>query len=97
MTVQVVPASSPPATQTQQATELTTSPETRTIEVGLTNTQESVVLSGLNEGDHIVVRTIDPNITTTQTTSQSSLRIPGLTSGVGGGGGTFGRTRATGR
>lgn len=70
-------------------------PERRTIEIGTANDEFTEVLSGLNEGDVVITRTIQP--TTGQTTASgqqnSGLGIPGLNTGGGGfrsGGGTGG-------
>jgi len=58
------------------------------IEVGTVNDEFTEVVSGLNEGDLVVTRTIQPTTAqTTQTQQQSGgLRIPGLPGGGGGGG-----------
>ena len=58
------------------------------IEVGTANDEFTEVVSGLNEGDLVVTRTIQPTTAqTTQTQQQSGgLRIPGLPGGGGGGG-----------
>ena len=56
------------------------------IEVGLSNDELTEVTSGLNEGDLVVTRMIQPNAQQSQTPQQSgSIRIPG----IGGGGGGF--------
>jgi len=57
------------------------------IEVGTANDEFTEILSGLNEGDLVVTRTIQPTAAqTTQTQQQSGgLRIPGLGGGGGGG------------
>lgn len=65
---------------------LNNSPRRQQIEVGTANDEFTEITSGLNEGDLIVTRTIQPNSTQTQTqSSQGGLRIPGLPSGGGGG------------
>ena len=63
------------------------------IEVGLSNDEFTEIVGGLEQGDVVVTRTIQPTAQTTQTQQQSGgLRIPGLPGGGGGGGGrTFGR------
>ncbi len=77
-----------------------TEPETRLVETGLTNDQLTEITSGLQEGEYIVTRTIDPAQTAaaaartgTQTGGAvGGLRIPGLGGGGGGapaGGGNF--------
>ncbi len=61
-------------------------PDTQPIEIGLANDTMTEILSGLEEGDLIVVQTINSSVAATSASSQSSgLRIPGFT---GGGGGT---------
>lgn len=59
-------------------------PKTVNVETGISNDTKTEIISGLNEGDSIVVQTIN-NATATQTTSQSGLRIPGLGGGGRGG------------
>lgn len=70
-------------------------PRQQQIETGLSNDEYTEVMNGLQEGDVIVTRTIQPNSgQQTQTQQNSSLRIPGLPGGGGGfrggGGGGFG-------
>lgn len=75
-------------------------PKKQTVETGLASDTMIEIISGLNEGDTVVVQTIDPNKTTTAASSASSVRIPGLTSGATGGSGNFAggnRGGATGR
>lgn len=56
------------------------------VEVGLVNDEFIEIISGLNEGDLIVIRTVQPSVQQSQTsTPQSGLRIPGLQTGGGGG------------
>ena len=65
---------------------LKNSPSRQQIEIGIASDEFTEILSGLNEGDVIVIRTIQPTaVQTTQTQQNSSLRIPGL----GGGGGNM--------
>ncbi len=74
---------------TTNATGVTLSvlPNTQQIEIGLANDTVTEILSGLKEGDLVVVQTINSSVAATAVSSQSSgLRIPGLT---GGGGGSF--------
>lgn len=53
-----------------------TSPRRQTVTIGLSNDAMTEIISGLNEGDAVVVRTITP--TTAQTTQQGSLfSLPG--------------------
>lgn len=56
------------------------------IEIGTANDEFTEIVSGLNEGDLIVTRTIQPTAAAqTQTQTQSGgLRIPGLNTGGGG-------------
>jgi len=56
----------------------------QTVEIGLTNDEFTEIKSGLKEGDVVITRTIQPT-KTTQTQQNSSLRIPGLNTGGGGG------------
>ncbi|MEK7598982.1 MAG: HlyD family efflux transporter periplasmic adaptor subunit [Patescibacteria group bacterium] len=64
---------------------LANSPRRQNIEIGAASDEFTEIVSGLNEGDVIVTRTIQPTAQTTQTQQQSGgLRIPGL----GGGGAT---------
>jgi len=61
-------------------------PKQQTIEIGLANDTSTEIVSGLKQGDNVVIQTISPTTTTTTSSSSSGLRIPGLT---GGGGGNF--------
>jgi len=73
---------------TTSATGVTLSvlPNTQPVEIGLANDTVTEVLSGLKEGDTIVVQTINSSFAATSASSQSAnLRIPGLTGGGGGG------------
>ncbi len=103
-TVQVLPANlqtSSDASATRQAgtngVTSPTPPEIRQVQLGLASDQETEIVSGLSEGELVVTRTIDPNITTpTRTTTGQTgasaaggLRIQGL-GGIGGGAGGFG-------
>ncbi len=66
-------------------------PEVRSIQVGFANDQFTEIVGGLEAGEQVVVRTIDPNVTTASTGaaggSGAAVRIPGLTGGAGQGGG----------
>ncbi len=103
--VQVLTNIDPALALTAQGIVPTTPPETRTVQAGLANDQLTEVLSGLQEGDYVVTRTIDPALQTsaartgttqTGTGAAGGLRIPGLGGGAAAGGGaTF--IRQTGR
>lgn len=72
---------------------LKNTPRRQQIEVGAASDEFTEIISGLNEGDLIVTRTIQPTAQTTQTQQQSGgLRIPGLNTGGGGGGSRGGFT-----
>lgn len=54
------------------------------VEIGITNDTFTEILSGLNEKDLVVTRTIQPSsIQSIQTQQSSSIRIPGVTGGFG--------------
>lgn len=79
-----------------------TPPEDRTVEVGISNDSQTEITQGVNEGEQIVTRTIDPATqvkaatTGTNAAGAGGLRIQGL-GGVGGGAGGFtGGTRGGG-
>ncbi|MDO9231105.1 MAG: efflux RND transporter periplasmic adaptor subunit [bacterium] len=57
-------------------------PKKTTIKVGLTNSTQTEVISGINIGDKIVTQTISATAKTTTASNQnSSLRIPGIGGG----------------
>lgn len=62
-------------------------PRRQSVEIGLSDDTSTEIISGLNEGDVIVSRTISSNSTQPQSTQQAggSFRIPGLSGGGGGG------------
>lgn len=65
---------------------LTGAPRNQTVETGLSNDIMTEIISGLNEGDNVVTRTITAASSAAKTTSSissSGLRIPGLTGGGG--------------
>lgn len=71
-------------------------PTRKTVVIGKTNDTQSEIVSGVNEGELVVTQTISgatPTAARTGATS-STLRIPGLTGGAGGGG--FGGATRTG-
>jgi hypothetical protein len=85
----------------------TVPPEARVVQVGLSNDSQTEILQGLNEGEQVVTRTIDPNVqtaartTTGATGATNGLRVQGL-GGIGagggfGGGGFTGGARPVGR
>ncbi|MCX6763453.1 MAG: efflux RND transporter periplasmic adaptor subunit [Candidatus Moranbacteria bacterium] len=53
-----------------------TTPAQKTVEVGASNTTDTEITSGINVGDKVVTQTINPNLTTS--TSSTSSRIPGI-------------------
>jgi hypothetical protein len=65
-------------------------PQTQVIEVGIANDENTEIMTGLAEGDQVVLRTVDPNTASAaRTTTQAAggLRVPGLGgTGVTGGG-----------
>ncbi len=79
---------------------LTGTPIRKTVQVGSANDTDTVITGGLNEGDDVIVQTIQPSATTAAAPAaggSSALRIPGVTGGgggarafTGGGGGRFG-------
>jgi len=69
-------------------------PEQRNVQIGLANSTDTQISSGLNVGDKVVTQTINPNAASSTSTSGSSsggLRFPGL-----GGGGASGGNRGGG-
>lgn len=75
-------------------------PESRLIEVGSSNEESTEIVSGLQEGEQVVLRTITPTAATGGTTQAPAggLRIPGLGGGgLGGGGNAVIRGGAVGR
>ncbi|MDO8676841.1 MAG: HlyD family efflux transporter periplasmic adaptor subunit [Candidatus Azambacteria bacterium] len=66
---------------------LKNSPSRQQIEIGTASDEFTEIISGLNEGDVIVTRTIlSTSAQTTQTQQSSSIRIPGIGGGGRGGG-----------
>lgn len=63
-------------------------PQRHAVEVGISNTTNTEITSGLNEGDAVITQTIDPNVVSTASSAAGGIRIPGLTGGGGGGGGS---------
>jgi HlyD family secretion protein len=71
------------------------------VEIGLSDDTNTEIVSGLNQGDQVVIRTIAGNSTKTTTASQGNIlsSLSGGRGGIGGGGGgaRTGSTGATGR
>jgi len=63
-------------------------PETRVVQVGLSDDNSTEITVGLTEGERVVTRTVAGGTQTTQATQggTSSIRIPGVTGGGGMGG-----------
>ena len=68
-------------------------PEQKIVTVGISNSTDTEIVSGLSAGDKVVTQTINSSSATssagtssTSRSSGSSLRIPGITGGGGGGG-----------
>lgn len=57
-----------------------TTPEKRSVEVGISNSTSTEIVKGLEEGDRVVTKTIDPNATTS-TAGGGGFRIPGMGGG----------------
>ena len=71
--------------QNSQGIVSSTAPKKQSVEIGISDDSFTEIISGLNEGDVVVSRTISSNSAQTQTTQQSGggFRIPGLPSGGG--------------
>lgn len=67
----------------------TETPRRIQVETGLSTDIMTEITSGLTEGEHVITQTVTGVARATTSAAQSSLRIPGLTSGAGGGGNTF--------
>ena len=93
-TVQVPANDISSGTATLVSTALMSAPQNQTVTIGLQSDTMTEITSGLKAGDVVVVRTIT-GATTPTTTTNSGLRVPGLTGGGGaartGGNATFGR------
>lgn len=65
-------------------------PQSRVVQVGISNDQSTEIVSGVNENDQVIVRTVDPATAggaaaRTQAGGAAALRIPGLGGGGAGG------------
>ncbi|MCL5017058.1 MAG: efflux RND transporter periplasmic adaptor subunit [Patescibacteria group bacterium] len=85
------------ATSSPAGVSLKNSPVQKEIQIGPSNSILTEVLSGLSEGDKIILRTITTSQAVTTSTQSNANLLRGLTGGAGGfiGGGTF-RTPAGG-
>lgn len=72
--------------ESPQGVTSTTAPRQQRVEVGLANDNFTEITSGLNEGDQIVVRTIQVAATKTTTTAPSLFPTGGARTGAGTGG-----------
>lgn len=73
-----------PQDEASQGITSPTAPRRQPVEVGMSNDTSTEIISGLNEGDQIVSRTILPSSTQSQTGQQTSgFRIPGFSGGGG--------------
>ena len=71
-----------PVTGTQGSVSLTP-PRSQTVEIGISNSTSTEIISGLKEGDEIVTKTINSTTKTTTTTAPSILGTPGGNRGTG--------------
>lgn len=79
-----------PVTSTTGNTNTVTSdasPKRRSVTIGDANDTQTEILDGVQVGEQIVTQTINSTTVRTQTSSSSTLRIPGLTGGGPPGGG----------
>ena len=69
----------------------TSTPQRVPVTIGDSNDTMTEIVSGLSDGQTVILTTTSTSTKAAASTSSSSLRIPGLTGGVtgGGGGGTF--------
>ena len=58
---------------------LSSAPVSQPVSAGLSNDTATEILSGLKEGDQIIIRTINSTSNSSAQTQQGGLRIPGLT------------------
>lgn len=57
-------------------------PKRKAVEVGISNSMNTEIVSGLSEGDRVVTKTVDPNISATAQSAGGGLRLPGLGGGM---------------
>lgn len=81
--VQILPNEKNPSSEAQSTgVASATPPESITVETGLANDQYTEIVSGVNEGDWIVTRTISPTAASTSATkTNNSSLIPGASGG----------------
>ncbi len=82
--VQVVSAADKNLPQTQTGVTLTNAPQAVEVEIGLQSDSETEIISGLNAGEVVVVRTISSSAA--QPTAPSAFSLPGTRTTGGGGG-----------
>ncbi len=70
-----------------------TPPKQVPVQIGISNDTLTEITSGINEGDNVVVRTIDPNAKSAASAGTSLFQATGATGGRGGAGGTGGAAR----
>ncbi len=80
--VQYVASSSIAQTLPDGSVVLNAAPETRTVTVGIADDTNTQILSGLNEGDQVVLRTVAPSVGTTQAAAPSGGGLGGLGGGA---------------
>ena len=81
-------AQTAPVASSQNVT-ASVAPEVRPVQIGIANDQYTEVTSGLQEGEQVITRTIDPNTTSAASSASrtgSTLGIPGVGGGGFGGG-----------
>jgi len=70
---------------TTQGIALNPAPRNQAVEIGVSNDTMTEIISGVKEGDYVVVRTFSSSQkTTTASSSSGGIRIPGITGGGGG-------------
>ena len=88
-TVKVLKNATATTAQSEQGVTSDTPPETRQVVTGIANDAQTVIAEGITEGEYVVTRTMDPTTTAVssvkKTTAATSVRIPGMGGGFGGG------------